>query len=87
MRPATDQPSWVAGVSNLAASNEMDDLDLVAVGERRGRPQRARNDGQIAFDGDLPLIQTEERHQSGNIPRRRDLALFSVDGQPHAASL
>jgi hypothetical protein len=65
----------------------MHDFDPVAFGKRRGRPERARHDGEVAFDGDLSLVKSKQGHQGRDVPRRLDLALFSVDSQPHAASL
>jgi hypothetical protein len=88
VRPATDQVSLgVVCASNLAASDEVHDLYAIPVGQNRGRPKRARHDGEIAFDGDLALVQAEQGDQGRDVPLRLDLALFSIHGQPHAASL
>ena|ERR1700688_1037466 len=88
VRPATDQVSLgMVCASNLAASDEVHDLYTVPVGQNRVRPKRAWHDREIALDGDLAFVQTQQGDQGRDVPLRLDLALFSIDGQPHAASL
>src|SRR5262245_26811417 len=49
-----------------AASDEMNDLDGVAVAQRGGRVVGARNDRAVHLDRDAPRPQVECRQQIGN---------------------
>ena len=64
----------------------MDDLYAVAINERGFAPQRARNDGKIAFDGHLAPVEAKPGDELGEAGGCLE-PLFSIDRQAHAASL
>lgn len=48
---------------NGAAADEVDNLELVAVGNRRGLPGGSGNDSAVVFDGDAIRLEGESRYQ------------------------
>ena len=69
VRPATDQESGVIAL-NSSASNEMDDLNAVALAKAGHRPQGARHDSEVSLHGDLARVQAELGDQADEVARR-----------------
>lgn len=68
----------------LAPAHEVDDLELIAVLERRCAVLGAGNDGLVALDRYRPSdLQMLEQLQHGQLVG--DLFFFSVDGQVHGS--
>src|SRR5579862_5950138 len=84
LRPATLQlySAWT-DPSMSAASDEVHDLNAVAVDEPRLPIGRPRHDLQVALDRDLAPVQTEHRNQRREVTQRRKCPRFSIDGQLH----
>ena len=63
VRPATVQLSASTGALHVhsAASDEMDDLKIVAILDRHLAERRARHDLEIALDRDPPRIEARAR--------------------------
>src|ERR1700750_1804621 len=70
-----------------AASDEVHDLDPVAVGERGPSIGRARHDLQIALDGHLAPVEAQGRDEAGDVGQALEGPGFSVDGQLHRRGL
>src|SRR3712207_6672918 len=93
LRPATVQLSSAAAASGRtgaftsAASDEMDDLDAVAVGHRRLPVQRTGYDLQVALHRHLSRIERKRRDQLRDGGHRGQLPGLAVDGQPHGVCL
>src|SRR5262245_6821276 len=65
------------------ASDEMDDLDGVAVVERSRAVGRARNHGAVQLDGDAARSEAERRHEIGHGAAVRQLARLVVHRHAH----
>jgi len=67
--------------SILSTTNKGHDFDSVILRQRIGAVARARDDFQIALDGDLASVQAEFTYQIGDTASRRDLSRFTIDCQ------
>src|SRR4029453_10957413 len=83
-RPATTKGSTLV-MMDSTASDELDDLDGVAVAERGGRVIRARNDGAVHLDGDAPRPERERRDHTRRGGSVRELAGLGVHRHLHAS--
>src|SRR5262245_64778294 len=83
-RPARTNGSMVLMVGSTA-SDELDDLDGVAVAERGGCVVGARHDGAIHLDGDAPRPEVERRDQIGHGRTVRQRARLVVHRHLHVS--
>ena len=80
-RPATTKGLSTTGVAPahvVAAADELDDLQPVALGQPDRPVGRARHDLEIAFDRHLGRVEREVPEQLVDRQRARKLAGFSV---------
>ena len=84
----TSGSSSAAGAGrSRAAADEGDDLDLVAVGERRLGPGPAGDDVLVAFDRHARRVDAHGRQQAGNRGAARRGTRLSVDRQAQVVHL
>src|SRR5690349_5854155 len=72
-----DQLTW------LAPADEIDDLDRIALVEKRRVEGGALDDHKIVFDGDAPGVDVERRQQLGDRDRTRQVELVAIQGDRH----
>jgi hypothetical protein len=70
--------------SGAAAADEVDDLETVAFGEKRGGPAVAGDNVAVEFDGNAVRLHAELFDQGGQGELvAGKLALFAIDEQTH----
>ena len=72
--------------TGCAAAHEIDDLDLVALADRRRVERGAPHDREIVLDGDAPGIDAEVDKQRRDRERAGDLDGFSVEADRQGRS-
>jgi len=78
------EPTDVKRVRHSTASNEMHDLDAIAIGELGDRMPRPRHDFLVPLDRDELVPEPERREKPGHGRSSLDLFLFPIDDQLHA---
>jgi len=70
--------------SGASAADEMDDLEAVILGEKRGGPAVAGDNVAVEFDGNAVRLHAELFDQGGQGELvAGKLALFAIDEQTH----
>jgi len=71
---------------HLAAADEVDDFDLVAVADDHLREPVTLDDGEVVLDGHAPGVDVELFQQGDQGQRLLDLERFAVEGDLHGSS-
>jgi hypothetical protein len=74
-----------AGVAS--AANEIDNLDLVAIADERGREGVALDDDHVVFDGDTPGIDVQSFEQLLHGHRLLEIVGVPIERNPHRLDL
>ena len=87
--PAQPNNSWTpafAGVQPKSTpSNEMDDLEIVAILDADLRQGRARNHLEVALDRDPQRVEAELAYHLGDAHPAGDSAMLAVDAHREAS--
>src|SRR6266700_3157894 len=69
------------------AADEMDDFELVAIGELSRSPAVPRNEFAIEFNRHAVRLHAKLAQERGDSGDRTELAIFAVDGKLHSAAV